>query len=216
VQCIVTAGPTYEPLDEVRRLTNFSTGKLGTLLARHLVDAGHEVLLLRGYYATFSEAVAGARVDVFTTTDDLRQRLEKNSGHGYRAIFHAAAVSDFGFGKIYEKYPDGSLQPINAGKVSTRGNPLLAELLPTQKILLQLRRWYPDAFIAGWKYEVDGQRHDVVEKARRQVADCTINLSVANGPAYGSGFGIVSGTDIEHVATDLDLFSRLDALLRRR
>ena len=37
MNCIVTCGPTYEPLDEVRRLTNFSTGRLGTELANYLV-----------------------------------------------------------------------------------------------------------------------------------------------------------------------------------
>jgi len=36
MNCIVTAGPTYEPLDDVRRLTNFSTGRLGTELANFL------------------------------------------------------------------------------------------------------------------------------------------------------------------------------------
>ena len=50
MKCIVTAGPTYEELDDVRRLTNFSTGTLGTELANYLVDHGHEVELLRGHY----------------------------------------------------------------------------------------------------------------------------------------------------------------------
>ena len=36
MHCIVTAGPTYEPIDQVRRLTNHSTGQLGTGLAKHL------------------------------------------------------------------------------------------------------------------------------------------------------------------------------------
>ena len=40
MKCIVTAGPTYEPLDKVRRLTNFSTGQLGTELANHLAGQG--------------------------------------------------------------------------------------------------------------------------------------------------------------------------------
>ena len=41
MNCVVTAGPTYEPLDEVRRLTNFSTGRLGTELANTLTRHGH-------------------------------------------------------------------------------------------------------------------------------------------------------------------------------
>jgi phosphopantothenoylcysteine synthetase/decarboxylase len=48
MNCIVTAGPTYEPLDDVRRLTNFSTGRLGTELANFLAARGHKVILLIG------------------------------------------------------------------------------------------------------------------------------------------------------------------------
>jgi drug/metabolite transporter (DMT)-like permease len=47
MKCIVTAGPTYEELDEVRRMTNFSTGALGSELANYLVDQGRAVELLR-------------------------------------------------------------------------------------------------------------------------------------------------------------------------
>src|ERR1017187_6048830 len=53
MQCIVTAGPTYEPLDEVRRLTNFSTGRLGSELVNFLAARGHEATLLIGQQATY-------------------------------------------------------------------------------------------------------------------------------------------------------------------
>src|SRR5947209_3565355 len=51
MHCVVTAGPTYESLDEVRRLTNFSTGKLGSELANFLAARGHTVTLPpRGWF----------------------------------------------------------------------------------------------------------------------------------------------------------------------
>jgi len=53
MRCLVTAGPTYEPLDAVRRLTNFSTGRLGSELAAFLAAHGHKVRLLLGEQATF-------------------------------------------------------------------------------------------------------------------------------------------------------------------
>src|ERR1017187_8769832 len=53
MKCIVTAGPTYEPLDGVRRLTNFSSGRLGSELASFLTARGHETTLLIGQQATF-------------------------------------------------------------------------------------------------------------------------------------------------------------------
>jgi phosphopantothenoylcysteine synthetase/decarboxylase len=53
MNCIVTAGPTYEPLDDVRRITNFSTGRLGTELANFLAARGHHVILLIGVMSTY-------------------------------------------------------------------------------------------------------------------------------------------------------------------
>src|SRR6478752_895156 len=53
MNCIVTAGPTYEPLDQVRLMTNFSTGRLGSELATFLTDKGHRVTLLSGQQATW-------------------------------------------------------------------------------------------------------------------------------------------------------------------
>src|SRR5207247_3445362 len=76
VKCVVTAGPTYEPLDEVRRLTNFSTGTLGTELANFLTGQGHEVVLLLGYYAIYRGEHRARRVETFTTTADLHMRLQ--------------------------------------------------------------------------------------------------------------------------------------------
>ena len=53
MNCIVTAGPTCEPLDDARRLTNFSTGRLGTELANFLVSRGHYVTQFMGQQATY-------------------------------------------------------------------------------------------------------------------------------------------------------------------
>src|SRR5580700_6731848 len=106
MNCIVTAGPTCEPLDDVRRLTNFSTGRLGTELANHLTARGHAVTLLIGESATWPGERCAGKVTVFSTTADLRAKLKSLAGRKVDAIFHAAAVSDFGFGQIFaEKKP---------------------------------------------------------------------------------------------------------------
>src|SRR5262249_49126469 len=101
MRCIVTAGPTYEPLDKVRRLTNFSTGRLGSELASYLSAQGHEVTLLIGQLASFHRESHARSIQMFSTTEDLRKRLQALGGQSADAIFHAAAVSDFTFGKIW-------------------------------------------------------------------------------------------------------------------
>jgi phosphopantothenoylcysteine synthetase/decarboxylase len=213
MRCIVTAGPTYESLDEVRRLTNFSTGRLGAQLARYLGARGHAVTLLQGYYAIHREDTGQAALETFTTTEDLSARLHRRARENFDAVFHAAAVSDFKFGQVWERAASGELIEARAGKVSTRSGTLLAELVPTVKILAGLRAVFPRACLVGWKYEVDGTRADVLAKAERQLAECRTDACVANGKAYGLGFGVVRGPGAcEHFTDTQELYGALERL----
>lgn len=210
MNCIVTAGPTYEPLDDVRRLTNFSTGRLGTELANFLAARGHAVTLLLGTLATHVGERRAQQVKFFTTTADLRAKLKSFSGKNVDAIFHAAAVSDFAFGQMFTRNAAGKLQPFNPSKkISTRGGNLLVELVPTPKIIAELRGWFPKTRIVGWKYEADGGRADALCAARKQITDCSTNAGVANGPAYGRGFGLVTARSKQHFADKAKLFAAL-------
>jgi phosphopantothenoylcysteine synthetase/decarboxylase len=211
MKCIVTAGPTYEELDEVRRLTNFSTGRLGTELANYLAGRGHEVELLRGEGATCPLEPRVKRVQPFTTTADLRRRLKALGGAGVAAVFHAAAVSDFGFGKIWERNARGALREIHEAKISTRQGGILAELKPTPKILAELREWFPKAFLAGWKYELGSGREGAIERAREQLKENRTDACVVNGRAYGKGFGLVTpGRRCLHLGSREKLFEALE------
>jgi len=216
MNCIVTAGPTYEPLDEVRRLTNFSTGRLGSELANHLTDLGHQVTLLTGYYAIWRGEVRALQVQTFTSTADLKSRLAALAGDGIGAVFHAAAVSDFTFGKVWERDERGELKACEERKISTRKGRLFAELLPTAKIISNLRAWFPQACLVGWKYELDGDRQHVLEVATRQIQSNQTNACVVNGAAYGEGFGVV-GKDgrCAHFKDAPALYAGLDSLLKR-
>lgn len=192
MNCIVTAGPTYEKLDQVRRLTNFSTGKLGIELARFLTERGHDVTLLVGEQATFQGNRKANRVEVFSTTADLQGWFQALAGGRVDAVFHAAAVSDFCFGKVFVRTAGGELEEIRSGKLTTRQGPVLAELVPTPKLIAELRDWYPRAKLVGWKYEVDGDRESVIAAGARQLHECLTDVCVANGPAFGVGFGLVT------------------------
>lgn len=214
MNCVVTAGPTCEPLDQVRRLTNFSTGRLGTELANHLCGQGHRVTLLLGEQATFRGASEEVQVRRFTTTADLRGQLHALSSVQADSVFHAAAVSDFRFGQVWTRTEHGELIPLTAGKLSTRQGTLLAELVPTPKIIAELRGWFPRALLVGWKYEVDGNRSDALRAAERQLADCRVNACVANGPAYGVGFGLLCANEnFQHLSDAAALYASLTALL---
>lgn len=213
MHCLVTAGPTFEPLDRVRRLTNFSTGALGTELANSLVARGHSVRLFRGEMASVAPPVAAVAVDSFSTTADLASLFLKNATEERVAIFHAAAVNDFAFGPVFERHADGRMHLVQAGKVSTREGSLWVELKPTPKILGGLREWYPRAMIVGWKYEVDGVPGDVLEHARKQLSECGSDACVANGPAHGPGFSLIRPASVRPYVGKAELFAALASLL---
>jgi phosphopantothenoylcysteine decarboxylase/phosphopantothenate--cysteine ligase len=213
MHCVVTTGPTYEPLDQVRRLTNFSTGRLGSELVNFLSARGHEVTLLIGQLATWRGERHAAQVETFTTTADLSNRLRALAGTKVDAVFHAAAVSDFSFGKVWHRSPAGDLSELKSGKLSTRQGTLLAELMPTQKIIAQLRDWFPQACLVGWKYEVDGDKAGVIAAAKAQLAECHTDACVANGPAYGEGFGVIKrAVELMHCPDMTALFAALENL----
>lgn len=214
VKCIVTAGPTYETMDNVRRLTNFSTGRLGTELANYLTTRGHDVTLLIGEQSTHCGERLAQSVEQFTTTANLLEKFQTLAKQNIGAIFHAAAVSDFTFGKIWLRSPAGELSEIKSGKISTRAGTLMAELVPTPKIIAQLRDLFPKTKIAGWKFEVDGDRASVLRAAENQLRDCRTDLCVANGPAFGVGFGLVSDFgQCRQIADTNELFMALEKFL---
>jgi phosphopantothenate---cysteine ligase (CTP) len=214
VNCIVTAGPTFELLDEVRLLTNFSTGHLGIELARYLQEQGCRVTLLIGRLATWAGERRAHQIEEFTTTQDLQKRLAARAGSGFEAVFHAAAVSDFTFGKVWSRSAAGELAEVQAGKISTRSGSLLAELTPTPKIISRLREWFPQARLAGWKYEVDGDPESTLARAREQIEANRTDACVANGPAYGPGFGWVTReAQAVHLADHAALLAELGGWL---
>ena len=216
MNCIVTAGPTYEPLDDVRRLTNFSTGRLGTELANFLAARGHKVILLIGETAVYAGERKAQRVEFFSTASDLREKLKSISAKKVDGIFHAAAVGDFSFGRIFEPDANGKLSEIRGEKkISTRRGKLLAELLPTPKIISELRGWFPKTKIVGWKFEADGKRADALAAGQKQISECSTDFCVVNGPAYGEGFGLVGTKGApDHLANPPVLFDALEKFLR--
>lgn len=210
----MTAGPTYETLDRVRRLTNFSTGRLGTLLAEHLTAVGHEVVLLRSELAVYRSPGSAVEVVAFGSTDDLAARLLEFQTARPLALFHAAAVSDFTFGQVWGQ-PDGNdLRPVSGSKLSSRNGRLMVELRPAPKLLPQLRFWYPQAFIVGWKYETEGDRARISGLGVSQLELAQTDACVVNGPGYGRGYGLIRPkAEVQDLPGDTELFGALAGLL---
>jgi phosphopantothenoylcysteine decarboxylase/phosphopantothenate--cysteine ligase len=168
------------------------------------------VTLLIGESATWPGERKAATARIFSSTKDLRAKLKSFSRQPVDAIFHAAAVSDFAFGKMFARDARGKLAPFHpTKKISTRGGNLMVELVPTPKIIAELRGWFPRTRLVGWKFEADGGRADALRAARRQMTECSTDACVANGPAYGKGFCLVTARGKKHFADKETLFAAL-------
>jgi phosphopantothenoylcysteine synthetase/decarboxylase len=187
MKIIITCGPSYEPIDGARRMTNMSSGKLGVTLANYFADCGHTVICLRGEGSTFRGELRAKAILPFSTNDDLARQLELlGRTESIDAVFHAAALCDY----RVEQVLNAAGEAMVSQKFATRDGRLHMVLAPATKVLPQLRKWFPSAHLVGWKYELAGNRHDAFAKAWTQLQTCNTDECVLNGAAYGSGFAV--------------------------
>src|SRR5262249_38926258 len=150
-----------EPIDGVRFITNQSTGELAVLLAQKFQEAGNAVELLLGTRSIFRASSAR----FFDTNEDLERLLrEVVNREGVQAVLHAAALADFEVASIIV---DGQKQ--GSAKISSAATAIQLRLVPKAKVIALLRELFPEAWIIGWKFELDGSPADVVSKGIQQI-----------------------------------------------
>jgi phosphopantothenoylcysteine decarboxylase/phosphopantothenate--cysteine ligase len=205
MNAVVTCGPAYEPIDQARRLTNFSTGRLGATLADALAEAGWTVWCFRGEGATYPAPRRAHHVGSFSTNDDLAGQLERLSrAHQVGAVLHAAALCDY----RVEKVLTSAGAEIRSVKFATKAGGLMLALAPATKVLPKLRAWCPQARLVGWKYELEGAREEALSKAWRQIQENQTDACVLNGAAYGEGYAFCTLPDCFDPCPDLAGLSR--------
>lgn len=136
MKILITGGGTCEPIDSVRYITNFSTGKTSCFLADFFCAKKHEVTALM---AENAQKPKNARIITYRTFSDLRKILEKEcSDSNYDAVIHAAAVSDYCVKKISV---DGKIFP--AGEISKipSGKNILLKMQENPKLLYKIKLW---------------------------------------------------------------------------
>jgi phosphopantothenate---cysteine ligase (CTP) len=185
MRIVITGGPASEPIDQVRFITNQSTGELAVKLAQKFSAAGDEVELFLGRGAIWR--LEAARY--FQTNEDLRRLLsEIPQRDTVDAVLHAAALSDFG---VAQTLVAGGTSA--AAKISSEAGSIELRLVPKPKVIRDLRDLFAKSYIVGWKFELDGTPTDVVREGVRQIEVNRTNACVLNGSAFGPGFGFCTG-----------------------
>lgn len=124
MRVLITAGPTREPIDDVRFISNRSSGQMGFALAHAAADAGHDVTLLLGPVLLPPGVAEAVRIVRFQTTADLQALLAEHFPQN-DLLIKAAAVADYRPTKV-----------IN-GK-TPRGEGLSIHLEPTPDLVAQV------------------------------------------------------------------------------
>jgi phosphopantothenate---cysteine ligase (CTP) len=191
MRIVITGGPASEPIDQVRFITNQSTGELAVKLAQKFSAAGDRVELFLGRGAIWRSETA----KYFQTNEDLHRFLsEVQQRDRVDAVLHAAALSDFGVAQM--RVPGGASE---AAKISSEARSIELQLVPKPKLISDLRDLFAGAYIVGWKFELEGTPMDVVREGVRQIEANRTNACVLNGSAFGPGFGFC--TDLGLVCT---------------
>ncbi len=171
---LVSAGSTYEKIDEVRGITNRSSGKMGIEIAKEAFIRGADVTLIKGHMTAEVPHVFDV-VEVESSTE-MHYAVSKLAGKN-DVFISAAAVSDF---KV--KNPE-------AAKISSDTD-ILIELERTPKILNEVKEINPDIFLVGFKAVHNLSDEELLNAAKKRMEQSSADLMVANDVAVeGAGFG---------------------------
>jgi phosphopantothenoylcysteine decarboxylase/phosphopantothenate--cysteine ligase len=166
---LISSGPTEEPIDPVRAITNRSSGKMGAALAYAALSMGARVTVVSG--PARAALPAGAEVVAVKTASEMQAELEKRFGAADVCVM-AAAVSDF--------------RPANfsADKLQrSEGKRITLELMPNPDILAGLGAVKSGQFLVGFSLESDGGAERAKAKMKRKNCDMMVYNSV--GAALG-------------------------------
>ena len=171
IKILVTAGPTHEPLDPVRYLSNPSSGKMGYAIAGQAQARGGEVVLISG--PTHLKPPTGVGFKSCKTAEEMNQLVQEFLPE-CDALIMSAAVGDFTAEKLEKE---------KIKKQSGEGRTL--NLVPTKDILMEVSKVKTHQFVVGFAAETQNLVQSALEKLRNKKLD----LIVANDiSAPGIGF----------------------------
>jgi phosphopantothenoylcysteine decarboxylase/phosphopantothenate--cysteine ligase len=171
---LISAGGTYEAIDPIRGISNRSSGKMGTEIAKEAFIRGAEVTMLLG---EVSVPVPQSFESIKTLSSKEMNEKALEIIPEFDIFVSAAAVSDF------------SPSLVENSKISSDSK-LELELKPNPKIINQIKQKNPDIFLVGFKAEYNVSENELIELAKKQIVNSDSDLVVANDVSIdGSGFG---------------------------
>lgn len=202
---LITCGPTWVALDDVRVISNRSTGEMGHLLAKSLKTAKAKVTLLEGPVTDVSK-LKGITVHKYCFFEELKDLLNRELKRGYDCVIHAAAVSDFGPEKKF------------TGKIRS-GSSLTLRLSPLPKLINKIKTIKPKIFLVGFKLESFNRGKSSFRGTQKLFRQGRCDLVVANFTTPGGYEALVLDAEqslLGKVKNKKDLVHHLVGILKER
>ena len=200
---LVTAGGTSEPIDNVRSITNHSSGGLGKAIAESFLAAGHTVTYVTTKHALRPTQQLDLSIKEIETTVELATTLEQLFAEKqFDAIVHAMAVSDFTTetAQTEQQLSEQTLPktkealvtivqntlnqiadiPQTATKISSDTDRLLIFLKKNPKVIQMIRDKQPQTVLVGFKLLVDVSQEELVQVAQAALVKNRCDFVLAN------------------------------------
>lgn len=168
---LITAGPTWVPIDSVRVITNIFKGTLGLIVSEEAARRGAKVTLLLGPTSISLPSKASPRLKIirFKFFDDLYELMKKEiSSRKYDVVIHSAAVADYVPTECHD------------GKIKSGQKDLVIKLKPTVKIVDQVKKWDSEVFLVKFKVESNVGKEELVRRSCQSMLASNADLIVAN------------------------------------
>ncbi len=157
MKLIITAGGTSERIDDVRSITNTSTGRLGHAIGTHLLEHyGQELDALYYLHGLRAQPVTGSKVTVVPVEGvrDLEQELCRIlKEEKIDAVIHAMAVSDYMVKEVttLERIRQGETAGLEGNKISSNIDDLTIVMQRSPKVIGHIKKWSPETTLVGFK-----------------------------------------------------------------
>lgn len=171
---LITSGGTREYIDDVRVLTNISSGKLGSMIANKCLEEGADVYYLHTKGSVMPKEHPKLFVHEIKTVDDLMKMMPTAlSSYGIDAVFMTIAASDFTFRR------DKAVK-LKSGSPKAFVEYMSKTITTNPKVISYIKHWKPDVYLVGFKFEVNLSHADLVHTAIEAMLKNDGDLVVAN------------------------------------
>ena len=184
---LITSGGTSEKIDQVRSITNHSTGQLGKMIAEHCLAEGASVTLLTTAKAVKPDPHEKLTIKMIEDTEQLLTAME-GLVPAHDVLIHSMAVSDYkpvymaGFEEVLASSDLAEfMEKSNSeSKISSSDDYQVLFLKKNPKIIGKVKEWNPNIRLIGFKLLVGVSKEDLLAAAKASLEKNQAELIVAN------------------------------------